>query len=81
MRHVRTGLVAMAVLACLVHTAPAADTPPRPGKPNVLTFPAQETKFVRFVILAANDLGEPCIDELEVYGSDGERNLALGQDP
>ncbi|MGA2035947.1 MAG: discoidin domain-containing protein, partial [Thermoguttaceae bacterium] len=44
--------------------------------PNPVAFPAQEAKFIRVLILASSD-GEPCIDELEVYGPDGKQNLAL----
>lgn len=47
-----------------------------PDEPNELTFPAQEAKFVRFVIFA-NSGGQPCLDELEVYGPAGQENLAL----
>lgn len=53
---------------------------------NVVAFPAQKAKFVRFTIHASNShptLGviEPCIDEFEIFGrqDDGNepRNLAL----
>ena len=44
--------------------------------PNPITFPAQAAKFIRVVILASSG-GQPCIDELEVYGPDGKKNLAL----
>jgi hypothetical protein len=43
-------------------------------KPNILTFAPSTARFIRFFVQEAE--GEPCIDELEVYGSDGE-NLAL----
>ncbi len=43
--------------------------------PNVVTFAPQPTKFVRFVIEESAG-GEPCLDELEVYGVDPETNLA-----
>ena len=52
----------------------------RPDKANTLTFQCQEVKFVRLVIFATNSSGEPCLDELEVYGKDAERNLALASD-
>ena len=48
-------------------------------KPNAITFPEQEVKFVRFVIRTNSSGSQPCIDELEVYGPDGERNLALAK--
>ena len=47
-----------------------------PDRPNVVAFAAQDAKFVRFVILAASR-GQPCIDELEVYGPGSKQNLAL----
>ena len=56
----------------------AAETPIRSDLPNTFAFPAEETRFVRLVIHASSS-GEPCIDELEVYGPDGEQNLALAQ--
>lgn len=43
---------------------------------NEETFPAVTAKFVRFSILRTNG-GQPCIDELEVYGPDSKLNLAL----
>ncbi|MBN1851937.1 MAG: hypothetical protein JW829_04405 [Pirellulales bacterium] len=50
----------------------------RPDKPNVIRFPPQEARFVRLVIDSSH--GEPCIDELEIFGSDPARNLALERD-
>jgi hypothetical protein len=47
-----------------------------PSQPNMIDFPAQEARFVRFIIHESTD-GEPCLDELEVYGADTEGNLAL----
>ncbi len=63
----------MAFLGGSVH---AAIQPVQAAKPNVILFPAQEAKFVRFVILESAG-GQPCLDELEVYGADASRNLAL----
>lgn len=57
----------------------AAEAPVRSDQPNAVTFPTQEAKFVRFVIRASAS-GSPCVDELEVYGPDGKRNLALAKD-
>ena len=55
----------------------AADAPTFvAGGPNPVVFSAQEAKFIRVVVLASSG-GEPCIDELEVYGPDGKKNLAL----
>jgi len=48
----------------------------RPDKPNEAAFAAAEARFIRFVIHASVD-GQPCIDELEVYGPEGKTNLAL----
>ena len=64
------------LLALGALSATAADRPVRPDQPNAITFPAQAAKFVRFVIMASSS-GQPCIDELEVYGSDARRNLGL----
>ena len=47
-----------------------------PDKPNALDFPAVEAKFVRFLIRATSG-SQACIDELEVYGPSGAKNLAL----
>ena len=63
---------------CLVTSfALAAQAAPvRSDRPNEVAFPAQQARFVRFVIHASSS-SQPCIDELEVYGPDGDRNLAL----
>jgi hypothetical protein len=50
-----------------------------PAKPNTVSFPVQPAKFVRFVIHASS-AGAPCLDELEVFGLDGKRNLALAKE-
>jgi hypothetical protein len=47
---------------------------------NVERITPATAKFVRFTILATNNL-EPCIDELELFGPDPGRNLALGAKP
>lgn len=47
-----------------------------PAQPNVLTFPAVEARFVRVQIYESAD-GQPCFDELEVYGPATANNLAL----
>lgn len=49
----------------------------RSDQPNVVSFDAQQARFVRFRILAADGGAQPCIDELEVYAAGGELNLAL----
>lgn len=40
-------------------------------------FPVVEARFLRMVITATNSSGQPCLDELEIYGPDEDRNLAL----
>jgi hypothetical protein len=47
-------------------------------KPYAIPFAAEEAAYVRLVIHASSG-GEPCIDELEVYGPDSETNLALAE--
>lgn len=47
-------------------------------KANEITFDAQETRLIRFVIRQSSQ-GQPCVDELEVYGPDDESNLALAR--
>ena len=64
---------------CLGAVLLGAEGPIRSDQPNAVGFAAQEAKFVRFVIRATS-ASQPCIDELEVYGPDDERNLALAKD-
>jgi len=47
-----------------------------PDKPNSIEFALSEARFVRLVIRGSLQ-GQPCIDELEVYGPGGGANLAL----
>ncbi|MBI2929258.1 MAG: discoidin domain-containing protein, partial [Verrucomicrobia bacterium] len=54
----------------------SADFSLTPSQPNLLDFPAQLARFIRFVIHESS-AAEPCLDELEVYGPDSTRNLAL----
>jgi len=62
-----------------------AASPALPLKPqvsageNVDVFPALTAKFVRFTILATSN-AEPCLDELEVFTTDGA-NVALDARP
>jgi len=44
---------------------------------NVETFAPTQARFIRFDIQATRDGAEPCLDEMEVFGPDSERNLAL----
>ena len=54
----------------------AAAAPLLPDKPNEVTFPPTEARFVRFLIHESTD-GPPCLDELEIYGPESPGNLAL----
>jgi hypothetical protein len=56
-------------------TALAAPSPIAPDRPNTVAFPPAKARYVRLVIHASSR-GQPCIDELEVYGPDGKANLA-----
>jgi mono/diheme cytochrome c family protein len=51
--------------------------PPVNVRRNVEDFEPVSARFVRFTVLATTDGAEPCLDELEVFGPDGETNLAL----
>jgi len=62
-------------LLALASPAFAADATISPDRPNVIAFPPAEARFVRVVIFATSQ-GQPCIDELEVYGPQGGDNLA-----
>ena len=69
-----------AIARTAVLTAKAGGKPTRPAvnsRRNTDDFPETDARFVRFTILATNDGHEPCIDELQVFGADMERNLAL----
>ena len=43
-----------------------------------ITFPTETIKAVRLVILSSQGGGQPCVDELEIYGPASRENLALG---
>jgi hypothetical protein len=45
-------------------------------QPNAVVFEPVEARFIRLAILDCSQ-GEPCLDELEVYGPSGDGNLAL----
>ncbi len=70
-------LVALSLACALPLTVVGGELIVDPASPNVIDFPAQEAKFVRFVIREA--AGAPCIDELEVYEPDSDKNLALAE--
>ena len=55
---------------------PALSLPAVGVRCNGDPFPATRARFVRFTILRANS-GEPCLDELEIFGPAGKQNLAL----
>ena len=63
-------------LAELRTAAQAAGGPP-PHRPqvspheNVDAFPAVRSRFLRFTILATTGNAQPCIDELEIFATDG----------
>lgn len=79
LRKLSSGLFALVtfLLACPMGAASAAAPTFLSDAPNTIVFPAQEAKFIRFVILACD--GQPCIDELEIYGDDAKTNLALAR--
>ena len=54
----------------------AADPPIRPDLPYAIEFPPVKAQFLRVVIHQTSG-GEPCIDELEIYGPHGKENVAL----
>ena len=59
---------------------PYSQVDKRPGvssQQNVDEFPPVTGRFLRFVITRTNDNTAPGLDELEVFGADPKRNLAL----
>ena len=63
---------ALAILTLPIYAADSFD----PAKPNRIAFTPTEVRFVRLVIHDSLQ-GQPCIDELEIYGSEDGTNLAL----
>jgi hypothetical protein len=57
----------------------APSRPPVNPRRNAERFAAVEARFVRFCVAATTDGAAPCLDELEVYGPDGDGNLALAE--
>ena len=58
---------------------PAANNvvgPIKPGIANPFEFTPTAARFVRVQIIDSNH-GQPCIDELEVFGPDSPKNIAL----
>lgn len=64
---------------CLFVPIPAGILSPLPAsatQPYTATFEPQPARFVRLLIHSTNR-GQPAIDEIEIFGSDGKSNLAL----
>ena len=64
------------LVICLASQAVAANITIHADKANSIALPAAKARYVRMVILAGTG-GQPCIDELEVYGPGDKANLAL----
>lgn len=73
----RWAAMVAALLAARLGAAWGGELAVYSDRPYPVTFPDQDARFVRFVVSASNTGNEPCVDELEVYGPDGQRNLAL----
>ena len=71
----KTGLLVVGFLAAWVCPVLAIDLF-EPGRSNVIVLSPVDARFVRLVIRASSQ-GQPCIDEFEVYGPNGNENLAL----
>jgi len=69
-------MTGLCLACCLAATLLGTEPSIRPDVPNTVRFPVEEARFVRFMI-HATDSGEPCLDELEVYGPASKENLAL----
>lgn len=63
---------------CILAVGPAPERIIHPDRPNEISFSATQARLVRLVIHESSG-GQPCIDELEVYGPDGGPNLALAE--
>lgn len=68
--------MAVGVAAAVPHAAAAPLKEVFADRANAVEFPAQDARFVRFVIRAAS-ASQPCVDELEVYSPGSDENLAL----
>jgi hypothetical protein len=79
----RIGFPSLGMLALVffhaLETNAAAPVTVYAERPNVVSFAPQQARFVRFVIRASSQ-GQPCLDELEVFGPDDKRNLALAKE-
>ncbi|MBN2294182.1 MAG: discoidin domain-containing protein [Pirellulales bacterium] len=70
---------AVLLVLAITSTSPlfAAEVPPiRADQPYSIEFSAQDARYVRLVIHASSGQ-QPCVDEMEVYGPDAKKNLAL----
>ncbi len=74
-------LIRLVAVAAITGITPvvsqAAEPPVYSDRPYVVAFDPHEALYVRFMIHATNSGTAACIDELEVYGPDSDRNLAL----
>jgi hypothetical protein len=64
---------AFAVRAARITTGPTAST-----RVTTIDFPVQDARRVRLLIQRSH-AGQPCLDELEVYGPNSSTNLALAR--
>ncbi len=88
LRH-RFAIWMLFAVASMAYAAPAdgADTPKpttaqatiHADRPYAVPFGPRQARFVRIVI-DRSSRGQPCIDELEVYGLDDKVNLGLASD-
>ena len=69
-------MVSAAGIASLVIVLASADPDVLADRPYEVSFPVAEARFVR-VLIHESSGGQPCIDELEIYGPGRGRNLAL----
>lgn len=70
----KTPILTMAVVAWAGSLS--AQTSFLPDRPNAIEFPVENARFIRLVIHESTQ-GQPCLDELEVYGPKGGPNQAL----
>ena len=80
-----SGVLGVAVVLCailgvtqVVKADPVVFRQIKPSQPNVVSFDSVQAKFLRFVIFSSHD-GDPAIDELLIYGTDGENAPNLAQ--
>jgi hypothetical protein len=63
-----------AMLTCTWHQT--AEGIFQPTEPNTISFDPVKARFIRLTIPGPTN-PQPCLDELEVYGPDSDKNLAL----